>query len=133
MNHDNEYYETLKKVIIPDTLHFFEDGQDKLVETIRFAERTGQLYDLQDRLNQLGRVAGADGKIYVSSDFANFSFYWQLYPKDVPMETWQKDWQKYRWMNGGLIYHGQLENGIFEETFSVNLARSDGSNWSIHT
>jgi hypothetical protein len=53
----------------------------------------------------------------------------QLY--DERFEAVPDDWQKHRIMNGGVIYHGPMENGTRPETFAVTLTPENS--WSIHT
>ena len=100
---------------------------DHLKTTQDFADRTGQRAQLDEKLNNLSEMCERYHEdLYIHSDFAPMSFYFEVYPAGCSRE----DYKKRSW-NGGLIYHGQLENGTSPETFSVNLTPSNS--WSIHT
>ena len=94
-----------------------------------FADRTGQRKELDSHLTRLESMTrnrdGLQDDLYIFPDFAPMSFYFEIYRSGE-----QRD-QKLRLWNGGLIYHGKLENGSKPETFSVELTPSNS--WSIHT
>jgi len=95
-----------------------------------FASRTHQTDKLEEILNRLNSLAeSCHAKAWVSPDFVPHSFYFQLYPDTL--DAVPDDWQKQRIMNGGVIYHGSLEDGSHPETFSVTLTQENS--WSIHT
>ena len=100
------------------------------LQTVKdFADRTGQRAQLDEKLAYLegmtrNREAGQDD-LYIHSDFSPMSFYFEIYPAGSKRDNTKRLW------NGGLIYHGQLENGTRPETFSVELTQSNS--WSIHT
>jgi len=95
-----------------------------------FANHTGQTDKLEEVLARLNRLAeNCHAKAWVSPDFVPYSFYFQLYPDT--MDAIPDDWQRYRIMNGGVIYHGPLEDGSHPETFAVTLTQENS--WSIHT
>ena len=94
-----------------------------------FADRTSQREALDTQLTRLESMTrnrdGLQDDLYIFPDFAPMSFYFEIYRSGE-----QRD-QKLRLWNGGLIYHGKLENGSKPETFSVELTPSNS--WSIHT
>ena len=100
------------------------------LQTVKdFADRTGQRKELDAQLTRLESMTrnrdGLQDDLYIFPDFAPMSFYFEIYRSGE-----QRD-QKLRLWNGGLIYHGKLENGSKPETFSVNLTPCNS--WSIHT
>lgn len=95
-----------------------------------FAKRTHQIDKLDAVLDRLLCLAqNCKAKVWLSPDFVPHSFYFQLYPDT--MDAIPDDWQRYRMMNGGVIYHGPLEDGSHPETFAVTLTQENS--WSIHT
>lgn len=103
---------------------------EHLQESREFAVRTGQADKLDGILARLNRLAeNCHAKAWVSPDFVPYSFYFQIYPEQF--DEIPNDWQRYRIMNGGVIYHGPLENGTHPETFAVTLTQENS--WSIHT
>ena len=103
---------------------------EHLQETREFAKRTHQTDKFEEILTRLNNLAeNCHAKAWISPDFVPYSFYFQLYPDT--MESIPDDWQRYRIMNGGVIYHGALENGSHPETFAVTLTQENS--WSIHT
>lgn len=103
---------------------YFEQVKD-------FAEQTGQWDQLKEKLDYLNTYADHERKgltkCVLYKDFAPYSFEFCMLRKD--METGEYR----RWFNGGLIYHGDHDNGGdgSAPTFSVNLNPVSG--WSIHT
>lgn len=98
----------------------------KLDEAKAFADRTGQREKLDAELEYLGHYAeraGRETRCTLYPDFVPYSFGFLLEEKKG--EEWV------RIFNGGLIYHGPLEDGSKPETFSVQLSPTDG--WSVHT
>jgi hypothetical protein len=98
----------------------------KLDEAKAFADRVGKRDNLDDRLEYLGnyaRRAGRETRCTLYNDFTPHSFEFLLEEKKG--DEWV------RLFNGGLIYHGPLEDGSKPETFSVQLTPTDG--WSVHT
>ena len=98
----------------------------------QFAERTGQLDNLKDKLLYLGRYAcnsGRQTRCLLFKDFApeSFEFLMQIKQEDEPDSAYTN------WFNGGLIYHGPHDQGGdgSAPTFSVNLVPHNG--WSVHT
>lgn len=95
-----------------------------------FAERTGQTESLENKLEYLGGYAchdtPEDTRCLLFTDFAPMSF-------EFLIEKRGKDGEYTRWFNGGLIFHGDHDNGGDggAPTFSVNLNSANG--WSIHT
>lgn len=103
---------------------------EHLQEAREFAKRTQQTDKLDAVLERLLCLAeNCHARAWISPDFVPYSFYFQLYPET--MESIPDDWQRYRIMNGGVIYHGSLEDGSHPETFAVTLTRENS--WSIHT
>ncbi len=97
-------------------------------ETVKaFAEETGQMEQLQGKLDYLAEFGGEPKNVrcLLFRDFAPHSFEFML-QKHVNGE-----WK--RWFNGGLIYHGSHDRGGDggAPTFSVNLTPQQG--WTIHT
>lgn len=119
-------------------LFFSEEGKDRLIETWEFAKRTKQTGNLIAVFNNL---ANRRGDVVVYDDFAKYSFFWQWFssrvgnePIDSPalsLDERVARWQEYRVMVGGVVYHGPLDNGEKEQTFSVQLEPTNS--WSIHT
>jgi len=81
-------------------------------------ERDRLLKTLQRSFDTLGRF-----KAKVYQDFAPLSFYWRETVGNINL----------RGFEGGLIFHGQHDNGGDggAPTFSVCLTKTSG--WSIHT
>ena len=103
---------------------------EHLQDTREFAARTGQTDKLEGvfaRINQLAENCHA--KVWISPDFVPHSFYFQMYPDTL--DAIPNDCQRHRIMNGGVIYHGPLEDGSQPETFAVTLTQENS--WSIHT
>jgi hypothetical protein len=93
-----------------------------------FADRTNQRDQLEERLKTLELIAlNNQAFVHLYTDFVPHSFYFEIYR--TPAREGRN--RSERVMNGGLIYHGQLENGSSPETFSVSLTESHS--WSIHT
>ena len=94
-----------------------------------FADRTQQRAALDAKLADLESLSknreGKQDDLYIFPDFAPMSFYFEIYPAGAQRI------QNLRYWNGGLIYHGKLENGSKPETFSVCLTPCNS--WSIHT
>lgn len=97
-----------------------EGGLDKAKE---FAKRIGKEDNLNQRLQHLQQVDdnNPDIETILTNDFVPFSF---------EFVRREKVTAKFRG-NGGLIYHGPLENGTKPETYAVQLDPTDG--WAIHT
>lgn len=102
-----------------------------------FADRTNQRAQLDEKIAYLETICNADHHeqwtLLIYSDFAPMSFYFQIYPTAslINGEQIPHDWQQHRIMNGGIIYHGKLEDNTRAETFAVELSPSNS--WSIHT
>ena len=95
----------------------------ELLEKVRkFADETNQRAAFEEKLDDLTRYKRDGSNVQLYEDFAPFSFYWVLTGPDGS-----------RWMNGGLIYHGELDGygSGSAPTFSVCLTPTNG--WSIHT
>jgi len=106
-----------------------EKNWDYMAEVEAFAEKTGQMKQLQEKLDYLATFGGDPGagdvRCTLYKDFAPMSF-------TFVMEKCVKGIWK-RWFNGGLIYHGSHDGGGDggSPTYSVNLIPQQG--WSIHT
>ena len=101
---------------------FVIDCTEHLAEVRDFADRTNQRAQLEEQLTRLVTNKPEGCVICLYKDFALYSFYF-----DIRMPNGE------RYMNGGLIYHGELDgfgNGG-APTFSVCLTPTAG--WSIHT
>lgn len=97
----------------------------------QFAERTGQLDQLKDKLLYLGRYACNDGRVTrcnLMKDFAPKSFYFVM---DLKQEG-EPDSAFKTWFNGGLIFYDAGDTGVGAPQFSVRLDASK-SGWNIHT
>lgn len=113
--------------------------------TLKFAHNINKQDQLLALLYRLGHGYHNNGNQYVCflyRDFAPYSFGFSCVDlKDCEItETFGENGKesiitkKYNvkvWLQGGLIYHGPLEDGNKAETFSVQLTEHDG--WSIHT
>ena len=104
-----------------------EQAETRLQECIDFVNQKRP--DLEEQLvGQFDRLCcDKESKVNLYPDFAPLSFYFveQYFNKD------KQEWQ--RWINGGVIFHGQHDGGGNggAPTFSVNISPIDG--WSIHT
>lgn len=107
------------RVVVYDPTH--------LAATCDFADRTGQRAQLDRCLNDLAAWTHEDSYIHLYPDFVPMSFYFEQYPTADPSDRNRAT----RIMNGGVIYHGSLEDGSRPQTFSVTLIPC--SSWSIHT
>jgi len=121
-----EFLKTVPHVKLPD-----EQSQEQFKKAYEFAERTHQLEGLLEPFRSINRWGEGNhpATVWMFPDFAPHSFYFQIFPaeyKSIPA-----NWQQVRIMNGGIIYHGKLEDGQSPETFSVNLTPS--TSWNIHT
>jgi hypothetical protein len=93
------------------------------LEAVRkFAARTGQRLQLEEKINDLIAYLPDNWTVELYKDFAPYSFFWT---ETSPIGK--------SGMIGGLIYHGQHDGGGNggAPTFSVNLMPSKG--WCIHT
>jgi hypothetical protein len=93
------------------------------LEQVRtFADSSGQRAQFEKRLCELTAFLPDGWTVELYTDFAPYSFFWTQFS---PTRS--------RGLIGGLIYHGQHDNGGDggAPTFSVNLFPSQG--WSIHT
>lgn len=96
---------------------------EHLAAVREFADRISQRVQFESRLSDLYSYISAEGyTVILYEDFAPYSFYWE----EIGLNG-------KRTMNGGLIYHGQHDNGGNggAPTFSVNLTPMSG--WAIHT
>jgi hypothetical protein len=121
-----EFLKTIPSVKIAE-----KSTGEKLVTTWAFAKRTNQLEALKRPFENLGSWGQGRVQVFIWSDFAPHSFYFEEYPAGHSLEECRNAWQSLRMMNGGIIYHGPLEDGRHAETFSVELTPSNS--WSIHT
>jgi hypothetical protein len=94
--------------------------EEHLAAVRAFADRTNQREALEEKLNQL---LWDNLYTHLYSDGAPMSFYFVM--RETDEET-----HKF-FMNGGLIYHGKLEDNTRPETLSVTLTPCNS--WSIHT
>lgn len=99
--------------------------EGKLDEALEFAKKIGDdsLQKCLDRLKQVEDNHDGTIQTNISSDFAPYSFYFVRYDKQTG------DFKS----NGGIIFHGEHDNGGDggSPTFSVCLEPVNG--WSIHT
>jgi hypothetical protein len=97
-----------------------EGGLDKAKE---FAKRIGKEDNLNQWLEHLDQVDKNNPEIetVLTNDFVPFSF--EFYRRE-------KVGHRFRG-NGGLIYHGPLEDRTKPQTFAIQIDPTDG--WSIHT
>ena len=102
---------------------------DHLQAAREFAHRTNQTDKLEREFAHLQKWSeNGNLKTWISPDFVPHSFYFEMYPDTfdrIPND------RKHRDMNGGIIYHGPMEDGARPETFSVNLTPQNS--WSMHT
>ena len=105
-------------------------NQDHFDKVKKFAEETGRMSQLQEKLDYLDTYADHERegltKCVLGYDWAPYSFSFLMMRKD-------KDGEFQPWFNGGLIFHGSHDRGGDggAPTFSVNLNPMDG--WSVHT
>jgi len=106
----------------------FEGQEEYLNEVRTFADKVGKRLDLERNLDRLRDLYNHDGEAvcYVGKDFAPYSFRFSVFRPD-------KDGEQKFVLNGGLIFHGDHDNGGDggAPTLSVCLTPQDG--WSIHT
>jgi len=106
------------------------NDQEYFNEVLYFAKTTGRQDQLQQKLDYLDTYAehGDKGatRCLLGKDFAPYSFGF-IMQKRVASEEYDY------WFNGGLILHGDHDNGGDggAPTFSVCLGQING--WSIHT
>lgn len=103
----------------------------ELEKTRQFAKEVGLLTQFEDTLKRLCIREENDNvgnqrkpsEVILYPDFAPHSFFW----------VWQETESERRIMCGGMIYHGNHDNGGDggSPTFSVCLEPTSG--WSIHT
>lgn len=106
--------------------------KDEVRAALAFARAVGKAKNFLTCLRRLVHMAAVNGEVvHLSADFTKYGFYFEFYPDSVPYSKAREYWKMYRRMNGGVIYHGPLENGRGQETFSVTLTPEDG--WAIHT
>jgi hypothetical protein len=114
--------------------------KDRLDKALQFAYRLDKEHNLLANLYRMGQSWSQKPYVcFLYSDFAPHSFGFRCYDLIDCMihEDREGDviispkMQAKCWMNGGLIYHGPLEDGQESEPFSVQLTKHDG--WSIHT
>ncbi len=104
--------------------------EEYFAEVKAFAEKTGQMVQLQEKLDYLDTYAehGDRGKTRCRlwKDYAPCSF-------NLLMERRQEDGSYERWWNGGLIYHGQHDGfgSGSAPTFSTCVTPTSG--WSVHS
>lgn len=106
--------------------------QQYFEEVKEFARRTNRITDLEKNLSFLENYAIHDDDpkdktvCDIYRDFAPYSFYFVMFVKNSRGEY-------ERWFNGGLIFHGKIDNfgSGSAPTFAVTLTPTDG--WSIHT
>ena len=94
-------------------------NKEHFLKTVRFARDIGgdarkSFIDCLTVLNNIKRNTG--NKLNIGPDWVKHSFSFGFLNKDGQCT-----------LNGGMILHG------FEPTFSVQLTKKNGPNWSIHT
>jgi hypothetical protein len=105
-------------------------NQEHFNKVKAFAESTGRMEQLQDKLNYLDTYADHERqgltKCVISYDWAPYSFSFLMMRRD-------ENGEYQPWFNGVLIFHGSHDNGGDggSPTFSVCVNPTDG--WSIHT
>jgi len=106
------------------------DNQEHFDKVKAFAESSGRWGQLKEKLDYLDTYADHEKqgltKCVLGYDWAPYSFAFCMMRKN-------KDGEFRPWFNGGLIFHGNHDNGGDGggPTFAVNLNPVDG--WSIHT
>ena len=91
-----------------------------------FAEAINMQDNLEGNLLRLGSYSDRPTRCILTPDGAPYSFGVQMLQLDTE-ENWK------HWFYGGLIYHGEHDNGGdgSAPTFSVNLSPTTG--WALHT
>lgn len=109
------------------------DVKKAIDDALKFAFTINKQDDFIQKLFRLGHGYHNNGKEYIcliSKDFSKYSFQFACF--NIIKEEYNKiEYDKIPWLNGGLIYHGPLQDGFESETFSISLTNSIG--WSIHT
>lgn len=103
-----------------------EGARKKFCEAMAFARKIGEFENFKQMIQYLHNYAGKEKTVCeLYTDFAPHSFQFSMQRK---REGGRLD----MWFNGGMIYHGPLDNkGNCAEPFTVQLAPNDG--WSLHT
>ena len=118
----------------------YPTDREYLQEVMKFAHSVNKAENLLNCIFRVGHCYHNNGKEYIcflGKDFAPMSFYFSVYQMDqceiVNGELMRKRGTGDPWMCGGIIFHGNHDNGGdgSDPTFSVCLEPTDG--WSIHT
>ena len=114
-------------VFLTTVPHIVVRCQEQLETTYAFAQRTQRVELLETEIKHLNTWGEGrhQAEVYLYPDFSPFSFYFEVYPKGAKLGLGN------RLMNGGLIYHGALEDGSHPNTFTVSLTPQRA--WSVHT
>ncbi|KKM89345.1 hypothetical protein LCGC14_1249640 [marine sediment metagenome] len=95
-----------------------------------FAESTGRMKQLQEKLDYLDTYADHENKgltqCVLGYDFAPYSFSFLMMKKDAAGEY------QY-WFNGGLIYFSSGDSGVGLPQLSVRIGDTSKSGWDVHT
>ena len=104
-------------------LRFTNDTVEKNFEAARAKGKELKLLTSWNRcVDTLSRLAGKEGHVMISTDFAPLSFSWVAINAKGDCN-----------MNGGMIFHGAHDGGGngSAPTYSVNFDPCDG--WQLHT
>jgi hypothetical protein len=115
------------------------DLKDRLTEALHYAYEIGLEHNLLAQLYRMGQDWSEKPYIcFLYNDFAAYSFGFSCFnlsdceiTKDKELTIITSKHDAKCWMNGGLIYHGPLKNGLESEPFSMQLTKHNG--WFIHT
>jgi len=105
--------------------HLYIDNVEYFEKVVKHAESIGKLDKLNERLKFLNDYSDRDTRCTLYKDFAPLSFGFQM--------EYKKDGLYQVWFHGGVIYHGDHDNGGDGgmPTLSVNVTPVAG--WAIHT
>ena len=118
---------------------FYPHDRDYLREVTQFAYEVGKLENFLSCIYRVGHEFYNNGKEYVcflGKDFSAYGFVFACFKMEdceIVDGYLQRKYGVDPFMNGGIIFHGQHDNGGdgSAPTYSVCLTTTDG--WSIHT
>lgn len=104
-----------------------KETQEKFVRAAAFAVKIGKLENLLSQIVYLETYAQPEKitEVRIEYDFAAHSFGFTI------LQYRNRNSEPERLINGGLIYHGPLENGEMNNNLSITMDKSIG--WQTHT
>lgn len=113
--------------------------KENLTKALRYADKINLQQNLLACLHRMGQEWNEKPYVcFLYYDLAPYSFGFGCFDlddceitKDMGDTVITRKHNAKCWMNGGLIYHGPLDDGKESEPFCVQLVKRDG--WSINT